>query len=419
MVLDPAAATSLLKKGHNRCRCSDQLQQPFDLHLNLLGHRVTFSEATRDRGDQEAGVKSELPGHFLVEPLAPASPGSYTLLMVVTTKTLVAEAAKAGAPDIDGRHISYLCRQGALPHAKRTTRVDGGWSYPALAPLQLRAYLPLRERMSLKDARFMLWVAGFPVDTELARETMVTYLSKVAFHWRAELAKHDSPGELVDTIGDVLSKARSSAPIPRVVDMPLAERRLAYRWMAEQMVATGEAANDDAGALAFERAIGRRDKNGALYPEFAGDLDFSGDDLPQTDPETLLRAAKGATKLELEFMRRFVHMQVVYGPIMIRQLAWEAKSASPFFQMVTAFSQQEPQLLIGVVAAGLARLSAKRDQAGYEDELRTHCDGLDSGKLGLALLEEFKDATFLDALPELDRIRVALELRRRDQAQAA
>jgi hypothetical protein len=71
--------------------------------------------------------------------------------MVVTTKTLVAEAHKAGAPDVDERHISYLCRQGVLPHAKRTSDVNGGWAYPAITPFQRRAYVPLRERMPLKD----------------------------------------------------------------------------------------------------------------------------------------------------------------------------------------------------------------------------------------------------------------------------
>jgi hypothetical protein len=302
--------------------------------------------------------------------------------MVVTTKMLVAEAHKAGAPDVDNRHISYLCRQGVLPHAKRTTDVTGGWTYPAITPLQLRAYLPLRERMSLKEARFMLWLAGFQVELELARATMVAYLSKAAHHWRAELAKHDSPSELADTIGDVLVNARSKAPIPRLVDMSLEERRLAYRWMAEQMV-VGMGAND-AGVLAFERAIGRRDRNGKLYPEFADDPAFPGE-LPQTDPETLLAADRGATKLELELTRRVVHMQVVYGPIILRQLAWEMKSASPFLQIATAFPQQEPKLLIGIAAAGLARLSAKRDKAGYDAELRMHCDNLKTGKVGLGL----------------------------------
>ena len=104
---------------------------------------------------------------------------------------------------------------------------------------------------------------------------------------------------------------------------------------------------------------------------------------------------------------------------MLRQIAWEIKGASPFFQMAAALPQHEPKLLIGIVATGLASLSKKRDQPGYEDELRTHCDALESGKLGLNLLEEFKDAAFLDALPEIDRIRVALELQRRDQTQAA
>lgn len=336
--------------------------------------------------------------------------------MVVTSKRLVAEAHAVGAADVDERHIAYLCRQGVLPHAKRARGVNGGWAYPAITPLQLRAYLPLRRHMSLKDAGFMLWLDGFQVDPELPQATMVAYLSKAAHHWRAELAKHGSRSDLVDTIGDVLAKARSKAPIPHIVDMPLEERRLAYRWMAEQMVA-GET-TDDAGVLAFERAIGRRDKNGVLYPEFADDADFPGD-LPQTDPETLLAAAQGATRLELEFMRRVVHMQVVYGPIMLRQLAWEMKSASPFFQIVTAFPQQEPKLLTGIVAAGLARLSAKRDQAGYEADLQIHCDNIETGKVGLGLLEDFKDATFLDALPEIDRLRVALELRRRERAQAA
>jgi hypothetical protein len=335
------------------------------------------------------------------------------LFMVVTTTTLVAEAHKAGAPDVDGRDISYMCRQGVLPHAKRTPGVNGGWAYPAITPLQLRAYLPLRQRMSLKDARFMLWLDGFQVDPELPRATMVAYLSKAAHHWRAELGKHGSRSDLAHTIGDVLAKARSKAPIPHIVDMPLEERRLAYRWLAEQMV-VGET-TDDAGVLAFERAIGRRDKNGVLYPEFADDADFPGD-LPHTDPETLLVAAQGATRVELEFMRRVVHMQVVYGPIMLRQLAWEMKSASPFFQMVTAFPQQEPKLLIGIVAAGLASLSAKRGQDGYEADLQTHCENLETGKVGLGLLEEFKDAAFVDTLPEIDRVRVALELRR---AQAA
>ena len=338
--------------------------------------------------------------------------------MVVTTKTLVAEAHKAGAPDVDERHISYLCRQGVLPHAKRTSDMNGGWAYPAITPFQLRAYVPLRKRMPLKEARFMLWLAGFPVEAELARATMVAYLEKAAHHWRAELEEHESPSRLADAIGDVLSRSRGKAPIPHLVDMPLEERRLAYRWMAEQMVGTDESADHDAGVLAFERAIGRRDKHGELYPEFAEDADFPGD-LPQTDPETLLLAAQGATRLELEFMRRVVHMQVVYGPIMFRQLAWEMKSASPFFQMVTAFPKEEPKLLIGIVAAGLASLSAKRDQAGHEAELRMHCDNLETGKVGLGLLEEFKDATVLDALPEMDRLRVALELQRRERAQAA
>lgn len=241
---------------------------------------------------------------------------------------------------------------------------------------------------------------------------------ETAPHWRAELAKHDSPAELADTIGDVLAKARGNAPIPHLVTMPLEDRRLAYRWMAEKMVASGEVAEGDAGVLAFERAIGRRDKNGDLYPEFADDPDFPGD-LPQTDPETLLAAVQGASKLELEFMRRVAHMQTVYGPIMLRQLAWELKSASPFFQMVSAFPQHEPRLMLGIVAAGLASLAPKRDQPDYEDDLRTHCDSLESGKLGFGFLEEFKDPTILDALPELDRLLVALELQRRNRTQAA
>ena len=337
--------------------------------------------------------------------------------MAVTTKTLVAEARRVGALDVDERHIGYLCRQGVLPHAKRTPGVSGGWAYSALAPLQLRAYLPLRERMPLKEARFMLWLAGFPVDPELARATVIAYLSKAARYWGAELAKYGSSAELADTIGDVFANARSKAPIPRLVAMPLEERRRAYRWLAGQMVPTGEP-DDVAGSLAFERAIGRRDNSGALYPEFVDDVDFPGE-LPQTDPETLLRAAEGATQLELEFMRRVVHMQLVYGPLMFRQIAWELKSASPFFQMANALPQQEPRLLIGIVAAGLASLGAKRDQAGYEEKLRTHCDNVDSGKIGLGLLEGFKGSSFLDALPEIDRLRVAIELQRRGRADAA
>jgi hypothetical protein len=337
--------------------------------------------------------------------------------MAVTTKTLVAEAQRAGATDVDERHIGYLCRKGVLGHAKRTPGVNGGWTYPAITPMQLRAYLPLRERMPLKDARFMLWLAGFPIVPELARETMVVYLSKAAHEWRAEVAKHDSSAELADMIGDVFSKARSKAPIPHVVEMPLQQRQLAYRWMAEQMI-VGEVGGDDGGALAFERAIGRRDKHGALFPEFADDTDFPGE-VPQADPESLLAAAQSASKLELEFMRRLVHMQTVYGPIMLRHLAWEMKSASPFFQIAGAFPQQEPKLLIGLLAAGLTRLTAKRGQEAYEEELQRHCDGLETGKLGLGLLEELKDASILEALPELDRLRVALELRRRNRAQAA
>jgi len=338
--------------------------------------------------------------------------------MVVTSKLLVAEAHAVGAADVDERHIAYLCRQGILPHAKRAVGVNGGWAYPAITPIQLRAYLPLRERMPLKDARFMLWLAGFPVELGLARATMVAYLSKASTHWREELAKHESPAELADTIGDVLSKARSKAPIPHLVDMPLEDRRLAYRWMAEKMVVTGGVAGDHAGVVAFERAIGRRDKNGDLYPEFADDPDFPGD-LPQTDPETLLSATQGATDLELEFTRRVVHMQTVYGPIMLRHLAWEMKGASPFFQMVSAFPQQEPRLIIGIVAAGLASLSARRDQADYEDKLREHCGNVETGKVGFGFLEEFKDPKILDALPEIDRLRVGIELQRRKRAQAA
>jgi hypothetical protein len=207
--------------------------------------------------------------------------------VVVTTNTLVAEAAKAGAVDVDARHIGYLCRKGVLPHARRTGRVNGGWAYPIVAPLQLRAYLALRERMPLTDARFVLWIAGFPVDPALAQETMVAYLTKAARHWNAEVAKHESPTSLVETIGDVLARARSKAPIPRLVDMSLEERQRAYRWMATQLVDAAEVETDEKGALAFDRAIGRRDRNGNLYPEFEDDAEFL-NDLPRTDPATLL-----------------------------------------------------------------------------------------------------------------------------------
>ncbi len=330
----------------------------------------------------------------------------------ISTKRLLEIAAAAGEPCMDRRVIEYLCRQGVLLHARRVGGVSGGWTYSPLAPFQLERYLELRKRMPLNMARFMLWIEGYEVAPDWARRSMIDYLAKAASAWRQALDTDGSPEQTAREIAETLAAARGRSALPRLVAMTKAERQLAHLWLADLVVGTDTSGAD--GALAFERAIGRRNSGGDLYPEFADDSVFTtGLDGP-FDPCSLLTATEEASPAELELARRVVHLQLVYGPFLIQTLAWETKSAAPFFQVAGMIPIEDPRFAIGLVSAALARLARRRSEENYEADLKTHIEALEPGLLGVQLLRGFPEQAkaLVEALPRLDRLRVARELRR-------
>ncbi len=327
----------------------------------------------------------------------------------VDAASLIALAAEDGHR-VTARSLEQWRYRGLLPRGKQPSG-RAAWLYPPVSRNQLLRLLHWRAKTRSLDLILLaLWVEGFNIDIADGRASLRAFVDA----WERELTRElDGAGDVsaaIDALARKFAGKRGTAALPRVARMTADERvracayALAFAFNAEEEI---ERRKDDAPLL--ERMLGFRHGRGdglaSVVPLDEDTLRLAG----LRPPGELRTILDSATDDEFEFVRRLLHVIVVWTPLFIPQfIAHLGEKARPVGELASKlFADFPPEHYAFAATAILASLHAKGHPA---DEMRRQLAQATQGTINLEML---------DALPSEERRPAFERLPVQDQRAAA
>ncbi len=325
---------------------------------------------------------------------------------------LIALAAENGHK-VSARSLEQWRYRGLLPRGRQPAG-RAAWLYPPVSKSQLLRLLYWRGKTrSLDLIGLVLWVEGFEIDIATARASLRVFVDAWEREQVRELEGASDISGAIDALARKFAGKRGRAALPRLSRMTADERvracayALAFAFNAEEEI---ERRKDDAHLL--ERMLGfRHGRSGGLASVMPLDEDILR--LAGFRPPGELRAMLDfATGDEFEFVRRLLHVIVVWIPLFIPQLVAQfGEKARPVGELARElFADLPPEYYAFAATAMLASLHAKGHPA---DELRRQLAQATRGTINLEMLnalprEERRPA--FQRLPGQDQEEIAGEL---------
>jgi hypothetical protein len=336
----------------------------------------------------------------------------------VDSASLIALAAQDGHR-VTARSLEQWRYRGLLPRGKQPSG-RAAWLYPPVSRNQLLRLLHWRAKTRSLDLILLaLWVEGFNIDIADGRASLRAFVDA----WERELTRElDGAGDVsaaIDALARKFAGKRGAAALPRVARMTAEERvracayALAFAFNAEEEI---ERRKDDAPLL--ERMLGFRHGRGgglsSVVPLDEDTLRLAG----LRPPGELRTILDSATDDEFEFVRRLLHVIVVWIPLFIPQfIAHFGEKARPLGELARKlFADLPPEHYAFAATAMLGSLHARGHPA---DELRHQLTEITQGSINLDLMtrlpKEERRLAFTQ-LSDQDQSQVVEELaRRREQ----
>jgi hypothetical protein len=334
---------------------------------------------------------------------------------------LIALAAEHGYK-VSARSLELWRYRGLLPRGEQPTG-RAAWLYPPVSKGQLLRLLHWREKTrSLDLILIALWIEGFQIDIADARASLHAFVNAVERDIARDLDGAGDVSTAIDVLARKLAGKRGKAALPRIARMTADERTracayaLAFAFNAEEEIARRK---DD--AVLLERMLGfRSGRAGGLAMVMPLDEDTLR--IAGLRPPGQLRAVlDSAADEEFEFVRRFLHVIVVWIPLLLPQFIEHfGERARPVAELARQlFDDLRPEYL-GFAAMGmLASLHAKGHPV---DELRGQLAAATPAAINLELIDTLAKGERLPAfkqLPAQVRQQVAGELARRRKSSAS
>jgi hypothetical protein len=334
----------------------------------------------------------------------------------IGTQELIA-AAKRHGNDVSSRTLELWRYRGLLPRGEREPQGRAAWRYPPIAEIQLLRLLRWRKRSRSHDLiRIALWVEGFDVAPDAVRTSIATFTRALWRDIQREVESVARSSEALEALARKLATSRGKLAIPRVVRMTTEERTracavmLAYVFNLQDEIARR---SDD--LVLLQRMLGLRSgRGGGLAAALA--IPEEPPLVPSLrSPAEIEQILAGASDEELEFVRRFAHMLVVWMPLLVPVLAdsYGAKGRPMVEIAERLYEDPRPEYHAFLVAVLLIAVHAR----GHNPEaLRGPLADLTPGGIGLQMLAMFPPSgrrPAFDQLPPLDQTAVAQALQAR------
>lgn len=333
-------------------------------------------------------------------------------------KGLIALAAEHGH-ELSARSLELWRYRGLLPRGKQP-KGRAAWIYPPMSNGQLLRLLHWREKTrSLDLILIALWIEGFQIDIDHVRVSLRASVDV----WERDMTRElDGAGDVSSAIEALARKfagKRGKAALPRIARMTADERiracayALAFAFNAEDEI---ERRKPD--AFLFERMFGfRTGRDGGLatiMPLDEDTLRLAG----LRPPDQLRIVIDSATDDEFEFVRRLLHVIVVWIPLLVPQFIERfGEKARPVGELARRlFDDLQPEFYAFATMGMIASLHAKEHSA---NELQTQLATVSPGAVNLELLtmlrKEERDPAF-KKLSDEDRQEAARELQKRSRS---
>jgi hypothetical protein len=339
----------------------------------------------------------------------------------IDAASLIALAAKHDFK-VRARSLELWRYRGLLPRGEQPSG-RAAWLYPPVSKSQLLRLLHWREKTrSLDLILIALWIEGFKIDIADARASLRAFVDA----WEREMTGElDGAGD-VSTAIEVLARKfagkRGKAALPRIARMTMDERTRACAYaLAFAFNDEGEIARRKGDAGLLERMLGMRSgRGGGLATVMPLDEDTLR--LAGLRPPGQLRAVfDSAADDEFEFVRRLLHVVIVWMPLLIPQFIEHfGEQARPVGELASKLLEDLPPEHYAFAATGmLASLHAKGHSA---DELRDQLAAATPAVINLDLIAALPKDQRLPALKKLpagDQQQVAGELARRRKRSAS